>query len=54
MLKIRAEFMPVVNIKGEITEIIFWEDLIQSEKLPPALKINLPVKGCSFLFIMST
>ena len=43
MLKIRAEFMPVVNPKGEITEIIFWEDLIQSEKLPPALKINLPV-----------
>jgi dTDP-glucose pyrophosphorylase len=43
MLKIRAEFMPVINDKKEIVRIIFWENLWVEEKLPPSEKINLPV-----------
>jgi len=43
MLKIRAEFMPVINNKNEIVDIIFWEDLLESKKLPPSEKIKLPV-----------
>ncbi len=43
MLKIRAEFMPVINDKKKIVRIIFWEDLWVEEKLPPSEKINLPV-----------
>lgn len=43
MLKIRAEFMPVLNSQNEIIDIIFWEDLLDTEKLPPSEKIKLPV-----------
>ncbi len=43
MLKIRAEFMPVINQKNEIVEVVFWEDLFTSEKLPPSEKIKFPV-----------
>lgn len=43
MLLIRAEFMPVINKKNEIVDVIFWEDLFKSEKLPPSEIINIPV-----------
>lgn len=43
MLKIRAEFMPVINKKNEIVDIVFWEDLLNSGKIPPSEKIRLPV-----------
>jgi len=43
MLKIRAEFMPVVNSRNEIVDVIFWEDLLDTAKLPPSEKIKLPV-----------
>lgn len=43
MLNIRAEFMPVINEKNEVVEIIFWENLLESKKLPPSEKIKLPV-----------
>jgi len=43
MLKIRAEFMPVINDKNEVVKIVFWEDLLETKKLPPKEKINFPV-----------
>lgn len=43
MIKIRAEYMPVINIKNEIVDVIYWEDLFKTEKLPPLEKIKLPV-----------
>lgn len=43
MLKIRAEFMPVINEQQEIVEVIFWDDLFQSKQIPKYPKINLPV-----------
>ena len=43
MLKIRAEFMPVINKINEVVDIVFWEDLLDTAKLPPSEKIKLPV-----------
>ncbi len=43
MIKIRAEFMPVLNHKNEIVNIIFWDDLFKDTKLPPLEKIKMPV-----------
>lgn len=43
MLRIRAEFMPVINSKNEVVKIIFWKDLWKKEKIPPSEFINLPV-----------
>jgi len=43
MLTIRAEFMPVINQKNEIIDVVFWKDLFDVTKLPPSEKINLPV-----------
>lgn len=43
MLKIRAEFMPVINNKKQVTDIIFWDDILETTKLPPSERINLPV-----------
>lgn len=38
MLSLRTECMPIVNDEGELTEIIFWEDIIDTvgaSSLPP-------------------
>ncbi len=43
MLRIRAEFMPVVSSNNEIIKIVFWKDLWKEEKLPPSEFLNLPV-----------
>jgi len=43
MLKIRAEFMPVLNNRNEIVDVIFWDDLFGNIKVPPLEKIKLPV-----------
>lgn len=43
MIQIRAEFMPVIDQYNKVAEIIFWEDLFQNKKLPPAENIKLPV-----------
>lgn len=43
MLHVRAEFMPVVNAKNEVIEIVHWEDLLETEKLPPSEIIKFPV-----------
>lgn len=43
MFKIRAEFMPIVNHNKEVIDIVFWEDLLNTKKIPPSEKIKLPV-----------
>ncbi len=44
MLKIRCEFMPVVDSEGNLVDVIFWNDLFQKELAADAKpKINLPV-----------
>ncbi len=43
MVKIRAEFMPVVNDQNEIVKVIFWEDLFAGQKPQPKGSFNLPV-----------
>ncbi len=43
MLKIRAEFMPVVDEDSNLVDVFFWEDLFGKEKNEPLFKFNLPV-----------
>lgn len=43
MLRIRAEFMPVLNDKGELVDVVFWEDLLDNKPTEEKSKINLPV-----------
>lgn len=46
MLAIRCEFMPVLNDKGELKKVIFWEDFFmpeQIEKGQSASLANIPV-----------
>lgn len=43
MLRIRAEFMPVLNDKGELVDVVFWEDLLDNKPIEEKSKINLPV-----------
>lgn len=42
MLSIRAEFMPILNDKNEVEDVVFWEDLFDVKK-PPTAKFQLPV-----------
>ncbi len=43
MLKIRSEFMPVINNNNHVVKILFWDDLLESQKLPPVETVTLPV-----------
>ena len=43
MLQIRTEFMPVVDENRKLTNVYFWEDLIDQEAGLPRYKFNLPV-----------
>jgi UTP-glucose-1-phosphate uridylyltransferase len=43
MYRIRAEFMPILNDNKDVIDVVFWDDIIKSEKLPPSYKINVPV-----------
>ncbi|TFH49028.1 MAG: CBS domain-containing protein [Bacteroidia bacterium] len=44
MLLRKIEFMPVVNDRKEIVDVLFWEDLFKDSPLPSHYeKINLPV-----------
>jgi dTDP-glucose pyrophosphorylase len=43
MLKLRAEFMPVVDNKSILIDIHFWEDLFGETNKEPLFKFNLPV-----------
>lgn len=43
MLKYRMEFMPIINKKGSISNILFWEDLFIKKEPPPKSDFNLPI-----------
>ena len=43
MLKIRAEFMPIVDSKNNIIKIHFWKDLFIDKETNPFKGFNLPV-----------
>lgn len=43
MLKIRAEFMPVVDENNCLVNVYFWEDLFGETKKEPLFRFNLPV-----------
>ena len=43
MLKIRAEFMPVVDENKHLVDVYFWEDLFGETKKEPLFRFNLPV-----------
>lgn len=43
MMLIRAEFMPIINDKKKIIDVLFWKDFINMGKLPPTEKLNLKV-----------
>lgn len=43
MIILRAECMPVIDSRGDIVEIYFWEDLFKYEEHTHREKINLPV-----------
>lgn len=43
MIKLRAEFMPVVDSKNNLIDVYFWEDLFGETKKEPFFRFNLPV-----------
>lgn len=43
MLKIRAEFMPVIDSKNNIVDVYFWQDLFEEKTAKPFKEFNLPV-----------
>ncbi len=43
MIQSRIEFLPIVDLKNEISTIYFWDDLFTLKKLPPKNKFNLPI-----------
>jgi dTDP-glucose pyrophosphorylase/predicted transcriptional regulator len=43
MIKIRAEFMPVVDDDNNLLDVHFWEDLFGEEIKAPLFRFNLPV-----------
>ncbi len=43
MLRIRSEFMPVVDSSGNIVKIHFWEELFNSKESKPLKDFKLPV-----------
>lgn len=43
MQKLRAECMPVVDETGELIDVIFWNDIVETEREPSRPKIDLPV-----------
>lgn len=43
MLKLRAEFMPVVDDEKNLISVYFWEDLFGEVKQEPLFTFNLPV-----------
>lgn len=43
MLSMRAEFMPVLNEKLDIKDVIFWEDISESSESLLKIKNNIPV-----------
>ena len=43
MRKMRAEVMPILNEKGDLVDVWFWNDLFKKAELTQREKINLPV-----------
>ena len=43
MMSLRAECMPVVNDKGELVDVYFWDDFFKHSEQQHREKINLPV-----------
>lgn len=43
MLKLRAEFMPVVDEQNNLISVYFWEDIFGEAKQEPLFLFNLPV-----------
>lgn len=43
MRRMRAEVMPILDEKGELVDVWFWEDLFNKSDLTQREKINLPV-----------
>ena len=43
MRKMRAEVMPILDEKGELVDVWFWNDLFNKTELSQREKINLPV-----------
>ena len=43
MVKLRAEFMPILNDKEELVDLLFWEDIFDGEVKRKYKKIDLPV-----------
>lgn len=43
MLGMRAAFMPVLDEKGELVNVYFWDDFFQGEKAKNDRRIDLPV-----------
>ena len=43
MYRMRAECMPVVDNKGLLKDVIYWEEVFGNEKKEPYFKFNLPI-----------
>ena len=43
MRKMRAEVMPILDEKGELIDVWFWNDLFKKAEMPQREKIDLPV-----------
>lgn len=43
MVQYRMELCPVINEQSEITEVYFWEDIFENEKITIKNNFNLPV-----------
>ncbi len=43
MTRIRAEFMPILNDKGQLEDIIFWDDIASNNEIPLIEKNDVPV-----------
>lgn len=43
MIRLRIEFMPLIDAQNKLTKIIFWEDIIDSDFRVPRQILNLPV-----------
>jgi dTDP-glucose pyrophosphorylase len=43
MIEDRVESMPVIDEKGYLKEVIYWEDIIKEKQKPPNEQLNLPV-----------
>ena len=43
MKRLRAECMPILNVQGDLVDVLFWKDLFLNDKADDREKINLPV-----------